>query len=138
MDSDPQKRPAAKTIYNQLEEWYSFMDKVDEIEIDEIDENEMDLDQPYELSESEVEICNKFWEADEIVKQLPTTSQKHQDSTYTSRHIDTYSIAQLYNESVSKNAGATQLNDESVNVNATASNDNCEKTLNVKNYINRL
>ncbi|CAG8570336.1 18360_t:CDS:2 [Acaulospora morrowiae] len=122
MDSNPQKRLAAKAIYKQLEEWYSFMDKVDELEIDEIDESEIDLDQLNELNESEVEICNKFWEADEIAKQLPLTLQKHQDAAYTSRYIDTYSIAQRYNKSVSNSADAARLHEESVSASATDSN----------------
>ncbi|CAG8557825.1 18197_t:CDS:2, partial [Acaulospora morrowiae] len=104
MNSDPQERPTAKYIFYQLEEWYNFMDEDNESEM--------------ELEFDEVEISNKFWESDEIVKQLPVTLQKHQDVTYTSQFIDTYDISQRFSKLV-KSVNLSQRHDESVNISTT-------------------
>ncbi|CAG8732058.1 1136_t:CDS:2, partial [Acaulospora morrowiae] len=91
-------------------------EELDEIKIVEDDISVIDLD---ELDETEkVEISNKFWESDEIAKQLPVTLQKHQDDTYTSQFIDTDDISQLYNKLV-KSVNMSQRHDESVSINTT-------------------
>ncbi|CAG8636513.1 18510_t:CDS:2, partial [Acaulospora morrowiae] len=116
MNSDPQKRPTAKIIFQKLEKWYGFIEELDEIEIDEDDMSVIDLDKVDEPEK--VEISNKFWESDEIVKQLPITLQKHQDVTYTSQFIDTYYISQQYNKLV-KSDNLSQQHDESIDISTT-------------------
>ncbi|CAG8555762.1 16716_t:CDS:10, partial [Acaulospora morrowiae] len=112
MNSDPQERPTAKVIFQKLEKWYGFIEELDEIEIDEDNINVVELD---ELDEPEkIEISNKFWESDEIAKQLPVTMQKHQDDAYTSQFIDTDDISQRYK--LRKNNNISQRHYESVNI----------------------
>ncbi|CAG8846550.1 23210_t:CDS:1, partial [Gigaspora margarita] len=63
--------------------------------------NEMDT---FEESDDELdeksEISNKFWEADNIIQQLPITEQKNLDSEYTSQFVDVVKISQRVSEEV--------------------------------------
>ncbi|CAG8691432.1 7551_t:CDS:1, partial [Gigaspora margarita] len=57
------------------------------------------FDESDELDEKS-EISNKFWEADEIIQQLPIVTQKNLDSVYTSRLVDVNAISQRFSEEV--------------------------------------
>ncbi|CAG8746230.1 567_t:CDS:1, partial [Acaulospora morrowiae] len=109
-------RPTAKNIFQKLEKWYGFIEELDEIDIDEYDISIIELDESDKPEK--VEICNKFWESDEMAKQLPVTLQKHHDDTYTSQFIDTYDISQRYNE-LFKSVNLSQQHDESVYIGKT-------------------
>ncbi|CAG8834534.1 35043_t:CDS:1, partial [Gigaspora margarita] len=58
-----------------------------------------EYDESNELDERS-EINNKFWEADEIIQQLPITTQKNLDSVYTSQFVDVNAISQRFSEEV--------------------------------------
>ncbi|CAG8605734.1 6560_t:CDS:1, partial [Dentiscutata heterogama] len=63
-------------------------------------DDEMDtFDESEELDEKS-EISNKFWEADEIIQQLPLEKQKNLDSVYTSLFIDVKQISQQFSAEV--------------------------------------
>ncbi|CAG8707287.1 6804_t:CDS:2 [Gigaspora margarita] len=44
------------------------------------------------------EISNKFWEADDIIEQLPIIEQKNLDDVYISQFIDVDKISQRFSE----------------------------------------
>ncbi|RIB24768.1 kinase-like domain-containing protein [Gigaspora rosea] len=102
MNSDPQKRPTAKMLFDEFSKWYSFMNEQEpDYEVDTFDE----YDEYYEYDESDEldeksEISNKFWEADEIIQQQPITTQKNLDSVYTSQFIDINEISQRFSSEI--------------------------------------
>ncbi|CAG8778567.1 15818_t:CDS:1, partial [Gigaspora rosea] len=62
-------------------------------EIDTLEESDDELDKKFEIN-------NKFWEADNIIEQLPITEQKNLDSVYTSQFVDVDKISQRFSEEV--------------------------------------
>ncbi|RIB09133.1 kinase-like domain-containing protein [Gigaspora rosea] len=99
MNSDPQKRPTAKMLFDEFSKWYDFMNEQDtDDEVDTFDEYD-ESDESNELDERS-EISNKFWEADEIIQQQPITTQKNLDSVYTSQFVDVDKIFQRFSEEV--------------------------------------
>ncbi|RIB07081.1 kinase-like domain-containing protein [Gigaspora rosea] len=96
MNSDPQKWPTAKMLFDEFSKWYDFMNEQDtDDEVDTFDE----YDESNELDEK-FEISNKFWEADDIIQQQPITMQKNLDSVYTSQFVDVDDISQRFSEEV--------------------------------------
>ncbi|RIB22931.1 kinase-like domain-containing protein [Gigaspora rosea] len=94
MNSDPQKRPTAKMLYDEFSKWYNFMNEQDtDDEMDMFEESDDELDEKSEIS-------NKFWEANDIIEQLPIIEQKNLDNVYTSQFIDVDKISQRFSEEV--------------------------------------
>ncbi|CAG8518030.1 35154_t:CDS:2, partial [Racocetra persica] len=76
---------------------------VDFLKNDEDDQDEVDeLDEFYESDEfdEKSEICNKFWEADDIIQQQPITTQQNLDTAYTSQLIDVNEISKRFNAEI--------------------------------------
>ncbi|RIB05239.1 kinase-like domain-containing protein [Gigaspora rosea] len=63
MDNDPMKRPTAKIVYEQLQEWEIILNK-----------------EQNELNEEQIQIRNQFLETDKIISSTSNTSLKHQDA----------------------------------------------------------
>ncbi|CAG8743751.1 6338_t:CDS:2 [Gigaspora rosea] len=76
-------------LFDEFSKWYDFVTD------DEVDT----FDEPDELDEKS-EINNKFWEADEIIQQLPIPIQKNLDSVYTSQFVDVNAISQRFSAEV--------------------------------------
>ncbi|CAG8588174.1 1781_t:CDS:1, partial [Dentiscutata heterogama] len=89
-------------LFGEFSKWYDFMNEQDtadtDDEMDMVDEMDM-FDESEELDEKS-EISNKFWEADEIIKQLPIATQKNLDSVYTSQFIDVEEISRRFSAEV--------------------------------------
>ncbi|RIB08964.1 hypothetical protein C2G38_2269334 [Gigaspora rosea] len=63
MDDDPTKRPTAKSVYEQLQDWEIILN---------MEQNE--------LNEEQIQIRNQFLEADKIISSPTNTSLKHHDA----------------------------------------------------------
>ncbi|CAG8674020.1 9819_t:CDS:1, partial [Dentiscutata erythropus] len=63
-------------------------------------DDEMDMSDETEELDEKSEISNRFWEADEIIKQLAIATQKNSDSVYTSQFIDVEEISQRFSAEV--------------------------------------
>ncbi|RIB28571.1 hypothetical protein C2G38_2058892, partial [Gigaspora rosea] len=77
MDKDPMKRPTAKKVYDQLQEWKIILNG-----------------EHNELNEEQIKIKNKFLEADEIIPTLSTTLQKQQDTMHICQSINELDISE--------------------------------------------
>ncbi|CAG8566415.1 13615_t:CDS:2 [Gigaspora rosea] len=81
-------------LFIEFSKWYDFMNEQDTVnETDTFEESDDELDEKSEIS-------NKFWEADDIIEQLPLTEQKNLDCVYTSQFVDVDKISQRFSEEV--------------------------------------
>ncbi|RIB05887.1 hypothetical protein C2G38_2218457 [Gigaspora rosea] len=73
-------------LFDEFSKWYDFMNKQD------MDDKINIFNKLDELDEKS-EISNKFWEADDIIQQLPIIIQKNLDSIYTNRFVNINAIS---------------------------------------------
>ncbi|RIB26158.1 kinase-like domain-containing protein, partial [Gigaspora rosea] len=81
MDNDPMKRPTAKEVYEQFQEWEIILNKEQE-----------------KLNEDQIKIKNKFLEADRIIPTLSTISHEDQDIISTCQSISKLDISEKFNQ----------------------------------------
>ncbi|RIB26165.1 hypothetical protein C2G38_2030471 [Gigaspora rosea] len=92
MDNDPMKRPTAKEVYVQFQEWEIILNKEQE-----------------KLNKDQIKIKNKFLEADRIIPTLSTISHEDQDVISTCQSISKLDISEKFNQTDNQDSDIINL-----------------------------